>query len=117
MKSRILIVLMFVLMVVVFAALNAASYVRVEEEAENEYAPDRSVENTGGTGTRALFEYLRARGDDVSRWGRPMSALSDPGAPGSLVMVGPLRREVERDEANALLRWVASGGRLVIIDR
>jgi hypothetical protein len=32
-------------------------------------------------------------------------------------MVGPLRREVERAEANAVLRWVASGGRLVIIDR
>ncbi|HEX6184710.1 MAG TPA: DUF4350 domain-containing protein [Pyrinomonadaceae bacterium] len=117
MKSRLLIILLFVLMVVVFAALNAASYVRVEEEAETEYAPDRSVENTGGTGTRALFEYLRQRGDDVSRWGRPMSALSEPDAPESLVMVGPLRREVERDEANALLRWVAAGGRLVIIDR
>jgi hypothetical protein len=117
MKSRLLIVLLFVLMVVVFAALNAASYVRVEEEAETEYAPDRSVENTGGTGTRALFEYLRRRGDDVSRWGRPMDALSSPDAPESLVMVGPPRREVERDEANTVLRWVAAGGRLVIIDR
>jgi hypothetical protein len=117
MKSRLLIILLFVLMVVVFAALNAASYVRVEEEAETEYAPDRSVENTGGTGTRALFEYLRGRGDDVSRWGRPMNALSGPDAPESLVMVGPLRREVESAEANAVLRWVAAGGRLVIIDR
>ena len=117
MKSRILIFLLFVLMVAVFAALNAASYVRVEEEAETEYAPDRSIENTGGTGTRALFEYLQQRGDDVSRWGRPMSALSGPDAPESLVMVGPLRREVERAEANAVLRWVASGGRLVVIDR
>jgi hypothetical protein len=117
MKSRLLIVLLFVLMVAVFAALNAASYVRVEEEAESEYAPDRSVENTGGTGTRALFEYLRQRGDDVSRWGHPMNALSGPEAPASLVMVGPLRREVESAEAGALLRWVASGGRLVVVDR
>jgi hypothetical protein len=117
MKSRLLIILLFVLMVVVFAALNAASYVRVEEQAETEYAPDRSIANTGGTGTRALFEYLRQRGDDVSRWARPMDALSGSDAPESLVMVGPPRPEFERGEANTVLRWVASGGRLVIIDR
>ena len=117
MKSRLLIFLLFLLLVAVFAALNAASYVRVEEEAETEFAPDRSVENTGGTGTRALFEYLRQRGDDVSRWGQPMSALAGPDAPASLVMVGPPRRDVERTEAHTVLRWVAAGGRLVIIDR
>src|SRR5829696_6959488 len=68
MKSRLLILLTFVVMVAALAALNAASYVRVEEEAETEFAPDRSTENAGGTGTRALFEYLRRRGTDVARW-------------------------------------------------
>jgi len=117
MKSRLLIILSLVLMVAVFVALNAASYVRVEEEAETEYAPDRSTENTGGTGTRALFEYLRQRGTDVSRWGRPTNALAGPDAPESLVMVGPPRRELEKGEAAAVVRWVAAGGRLVLIDR
>jgi hypothetical protein len=117
MKSRLLILVSVVLMVALLAALNAASYVRVEEEAETEFAPDRSTENTGGTGTRALFEYLRQRGADVSRWRLPMSALSGPDAPASLVMVGPVRREIEKDEAAAVLRWVAAGGRLVVIDR
>jgi hypothetical protein len=117
MKSRLLILLSFVLMVAVLAALNAASYVRVEEEAETEFAPDRSTENTGGTGTRALFEYLRQSGADVTRWRRPMSALADADAPESLIMVGPLRRELEKGEVVAVLRWVAAGGRLVIIDR
>ena len=117
MKSRLLIFVSFVLLVAVFVALNAASYVRVEEEAETEFAPDRSTQNYGGTGTRALFEYMKQGGYDVSRWGLPMSALDGPEGPASLVMVGPLRREVEKDEADAILRWVGYGGRLVIIDR
>lgn len=117
MKSRLLIVVSFVLLLAVFAALNAASYVRVEDEAETESAPDRSTQNSGGTGTRALFEYLKQSGHEVSRWGLPMSALDNPEGPETLVMVGPLRREVEKNEADALLRWVGYGGRLVIIDR
>ncbi|HEX8499926.1 MAG TPA: DUF4350 domain-containing protein [Pyrinomonadaceae bacterium] len=117
MKSRLLIFLSAVVMVAVLAALNAASYVRVEEEAETEDAPDRSTQNAGGTGTRALFEYLRQRGADVSRWVRPAEELAGPDAPESLVMVGPLRREPEKEEAEAVLRWVSAGGRLVLVDR
>src|SRR5215210_1719355 len=117
MKSRLLIFLSVVLMLVVLVALNAASYVRVEEEAETEFAPDRSTENAGGTGTLALFEYLRQRGAQVSRWKQPMASLSEPGAPETLVMVGPPRLDVETDEAAAVLHWVERGGRLVLIDR
>jgi hypothetical protein len=119
MKGRLLIFLTVVLMVVLLVALNAASYVRVEQEGDTELMPDRSTLNAGGTGTLALFEYLRRRGVDVVRWRQPMSALSDESEsrPASLVMVGSLRHEVERREADAVLRWVASGGRLVVIDR
>ncbi|HEX8284888.1 MAG TPA: DUF4350 domain-containing protein [Pyrinomonadaceae bacterium] len=117
MKSRLLILVSFVVLVAVFATLNAASYVRVEDEAETEFAPDRSTRNSGGTGTRALFEYLQQSGHEVSRWGLPMSALGGPQGPDSLVMVGPLRRGVEKGEADAVLRWVGGGGRLVLIDR
>ncbi|HEX7955776.1 MAG TPA: DUF4350 domain-containing protein, partial [Pyrinomonadaceae bacterium] len=117
MKSRLLILLSVGLMVAVLVALNAASYVRIEEEAETELVPDRSTLNSGGTGMRALFEYLRQRGANVSRWHRPPGALAGPGAPETLVMVGPPRRGVERREAAGLLRWVAAGGRLVLVDR
>ena len=117
MKSRLLIFLSIVLLVAVLAALNAASYVRVEREAETELLPDRSTLNSGGTGTRALFEYLRESGANVSRWGRPMSALSGPEKPESLVIVGPTRHAVERGEAVSIIGWVSAGGRLVLIDR
>jgi hypothetical protein len=41
----------------------------------------------------------------------------DEARPSSFVVVGQTRRHFEREEAQALLRWVAAGGRLVIIDR
>jgi hypothetical protein len=106
-------------MVVVLVALNAASYVRVEQESDTEGAPDRSTLNAGGTGTLALFEYLRQRGLDVVRWNEPMSSLTNEGEGGvaSLVIVGRTRRPFERSETDAILRWVAAGGRLVVVDR
>ncbi|MFL6335154.1 MAG: DUF4350 domain-containing protein [Pyrinomonadaceae bacterium] len=117
MKSRLLIFLSIILLVAVLAALNAASYVRVERERETELLPDRSTLNSGGTGTRALFEYLRESGAEVVRWGHPMSALSGPERPESLVIVGPTRHAVEAREAVAIIGWVSAGGRLVLIDR
>src|SRR3954467_6910441 len=111
MKSRLLIFLSIILLVAVLAALNAASYVRVEREAETELLPDRSTMNSGGTGTRALFEYLRESGTDAVRWGQPMSSLAGPDKPESLVVVGPTRHAIERREVSALLNWVSAGGR------
>src|SRR6059058_3680681 len=119
MKARLLIFLTVVVMVVLLVALNSASYVRVEQESDTELMPDRSTLNAGGTGTLALFEYLQQTGVDVVRWRQPMSALAEESEsrPASLVMVGSLRHGVERREADAVLRWVAGGGRLVLVDR
>jgi hypothetical protein len=117
MKSRLIIFLTVVVVVVVLVALNAASYVRVEEEGETEAAPDRSTFNSGGTGTRALFDYLRQRGVDAVRWKQSMSSLTGEGGPASLVVVGPTRHRMEKREAEAVLRWVSGGGRLVLVDR
>src|SRR5215212_725202 len=110
MKSRLLILLSIVLLVAVLAALNAASYVRVEREVETEMLPDRSTLNSGGTGTRALFEYLREGGADVVRWTRPMNALAGPDKPESLVVVGPTRHAIDAREALAIIGWVSAGG-------
>ncbi|HEX8118287.1 MAG TPA: DUF4350 domain-containing protein, partial [Pyrinomonadaceae bacterium] len=117
MKSRLIIFLSIILLVAVLAALNAASYVRVERERETELLPDRSTLNSGRAGTRALFEYLRDYGADVTRWGHPVSALAGPDRPESLVIVGQTRRAIEAREAAGILSWVSAGGRLVVIDR
>jgi len=119
MKGRLLIFLTVVVVVVVLVALNAASYVRVEEGPETEFAPNRSTLNAGWTGTRALFDYLRGRGVEVVRWTQPMSSLAvaRDDRPASFVVVGDTRSPIEKSEANEILRWVAAGGRLVVIDR
>jgi hypothetical protein len=122
MKGRLAVFLTVVLMVVVLAALNAASYVRVEQSADMEAEPDRSTFNSGGTGARALFEYLQQTGHDVVRWRRPASDLFLQGergevAPATYVVIGKLRQRFTRQDAESLLRWVERGGRLVVIDR
>src|SRR5215210_4324201 len=116
MKGRLAVFLTVLLMVVVLVALNAASYVRVEQAADTEDEPDRSTFNSGGTGTRALFEYLRQTGNDAARWRRPVSELASEGveregAASTFVVVGRLRDEFSHAEAGALLRWVERGGR------
>lgn len=122
MKGRLAIYLTIVLMVVVLVALNAASYVRVEQEADTEAQPDRSTFNSGGTGTHALFEYLQQSGLDVARWRRPVADLPAPSdantsLPLTFVVVGEVRRPFSRSDMATVLRWVARGGRLVVIDR
>ncbi|MET0645012.1 MAG: DUF4350 domain-containing protein [Pyrinomonadaceae bacterium] len=117
MKSRLFIFLSIILLVAVLAALNAASYVRVERERETELMADRSTLNSGGTGTQALFEYLREAGTDAVRWRRPMTALAGADRPESLVIVGPTRRVIEKREAEVIINWVSAGGRLVLVDR
>jgi len=120
MKGRLAIFLTVLVMVVVLVALNAASYVRVEPEQERELAPDRSTLNTGPTGTRAFHDYLKESGLEVSRWGRPLTELGAAAGrtqPSTLVVVGPLRTELDEAETEALAAWVLGGGRLVVIDR
>jgi hypothetical protein len=119
MRGRLLIFLTIAVMLVALVALNAASYVRVERGGDLEFAPDRSTLNYGATGTRALYEYLEQAGHKVERWGQRIESLEEGGAtrPASFVVVGQTRRNFEREEAQALLRWVEAGGRLVIIDR
>src|SRR3712207_6275607 len=109
MKGRLAVFLTVVVMVFVLVALNAASYVRVEQSADTEDEPDRSTFNSGATGTRAFFEYLRQTGRDAARWRMPVAELSSGREAGeaegsTFVVVGALRREFTREEAQALLR-------------
>lgn len=120
MRGRLPIFLFVVVVVVLLTGLNAASYVRVGREPELEVKPDRSTSNAGPTGTRALYEFLEESGHKVMRWREEPGALAaaeEGERPSTFVVVGALRREFTEEERAGLLKWVARGGRLVIIDR
>src|SRR2546423_15106858 len=117
MRERLFIIGSIALLLALLAGLNAASYARVEREPELEAQPDRSTYNAGATGTRALYEYLVEAGRPVVRWREPATMLVASRRPATFVVVGSLRVEYTKEEAEKLRQWVATGGRLVVIDR
>jgi hypothetical protein len=120
MRGRFSIIVFVGVLGVLLVALNAASYVRVEREAELEFRPDRSTLNAGASGTRALYEFLEESGQRVTRWREPPAALgraTGRARPSTFVIVGRARVEFKPEEVRGLLEWVEAGGRLVIIDR
>jgi hypothetical protein len=120
MRGRFSIIIFIGAMIVLLVGLNAASYVRVEQEAELEIAPDRSTLNAGASGTRALYEFLEETGQRVMRWREPPAALaraSNAARPATFVVVGVLRVGFKEEEVKNLMQWVEGGGRLVVIDR
>lgn len=119
MRQRLFIVISLIVVVVVLVALNAASYVKVENTSDSEQSPDRSTFNSGATGTRALYEFLRESNFQVARWREsPSSLLSIKGPkPATLVITGRTIIPITASECEEILGWVKSGGRLVLIDR
>jgi hypothetical protein len=120
MRQRLAIFVTIVLVIGLLVALNATSYVSTEQKVDSEFSPDRSTYNGGATGTRALYDFLSETGRKVIRWRDvPAALLNTSGAarPTTFVVIGETLVPFEEDEAKALLRWVESGGRLVIIDR
>jgi hypothetical protein len=119
MRQRLIIIISLIVVVVVLVLLNAASYVKVEQTADSESAPDRSTFNAGATGTRALYDFLHESGYQVARWRESTaSLLSSRGPkPATIVVIGNTQIPFSRTESRELLRWVETGGRLVIIDR
>jgi hypothetical protein len=120
MRGRFSIIVFVGAMLVLLVALNAASYVRVEREAELEIAPDRSTLNGNASGTRALYEFLEESGQRVMRWRDAPAALArvpEKARPATFVVVGAVRVEFKEEEIKSLMEWVEAGGRLVVIDR
>lgn len=118
MKQKLLMFLVFGVLIAIMIGLNAVSYVQRTSLPDSEDRPNRSSYNPGSTGTLALYSLLAESGHPVSRWQRPPSALtSSADSPATLAIVGTPRREITKDTANELLNWVATGGRLIIIDR
>jgi hypothetical protein len=119
-RQKLFIFFGLILLAILLVGLNAASYVQKEKIPDDETRPNRSTYNTGATGTRAFFDLLAETGRKPIRWQEPPSALSSGDAknkPQTFVVIGATRREFSDEEVEKLLRWVAEGGRLVLIDR
>jgi len=118
-KQKLFIIIAIVLTVAAFVGLNAASYTQQPQKAENEATPNRSTFNPGPTGTQAFYTLLTETGRKAVRWQEPADNLvaRKRDMPATFVIIGPVRRDFTDQEVSGLLRWVSSGGRLVLIDR
>ncbi|HQX54899.1 MAG TPA: DUF4350 domain-containing protein [Pyrinomonadaceae bacterium] len=119
MKQKLFIITVFILAAAILVGLNAASYTQKQQAPESEAAPNRSSYNPGPTGTQAFYTLLTETGRKVIRWQTPADDLvaRKVDAPTTFVIIGPRRRDFADQEVTGLLRWVAEGGRLVMIDR
>jgi hypothetical protein len=119
MRQRLTIILTFVVIIGLLVLLNAVTYVKKDEGHDVEAAPNRSTYHPGPTGTRALHDFLSESGYKVIRWRESAEKLS--GDSGSLVktfvVIGETQTPFTEDEAKALHKWVAAGGRFVLINR
>jgi hypothetical protein len=119
MKQKLLIFFALILLILLLAGLNAATYVQKEKVADTEFGPNRSTYNSGSTGTQAFYSLLSETGRNVTRWETPLDSLRKgmKNEPAVLVMIGPLRRALTDVESANLMEWVAGGGTLILIDR
>ncbi len=119
MRQRLTIILTFVAIIGLLALVSSLSYIKKEKEEDFEIAPNRSTYHSGPTGTRALHDFLNESGYKVIRWREtPQRLSSDSGKlVKTFVVVGQIRVRFTDEESAALTKWVAAGGRYVIIDR
>ncbi|HEX9927413.1 MAG TPA: DUF4350 domain-containing protein [Pyrinomonadaceae bacterium] len=119
MRERIFVLISLVVIIVALIVLNAASYVRIKEDPDSEDRARRTTFNTGATGTRAFYDFLRESGRHTIRWQQKTSALlgTDRNQPATLFIIGKTLRPIEDEEIRNILSWTEAGGRLVIIDR
>ncbi|SRR6266498_1924609 len=119
MRQNIIIALTILIVVTILIVLNAATYISEEKLPDSELAPNRSTYHSGPTGTRAFYDFLSESGQQVMRWRQPPAQLL--GTVGrqvqTFVVVGPTQLRFEDEQAASLLKWVADGGWLVVIDR
>ena len=119
MRQRVTIILTFVVIIGLLVVLNTLTYVKQDKNEDLEINPNRSTYHSGPTGTRALHDFLNESGYKVIRWREaPQKLLSGSGQMvATFVVIGPTPVSFTEDEAVALRRWIARGGRFVLIDR
>lgn len=119
MRQRLTMILTFVVIIGLLVLINALTYVKEEKPHDMEILPNRSTYHSGVTGTRALHDLLSESGYKVIRWREaPERLLRDSGSSiSTFVVVGQTQVPFSQDEAKALHKWIARGGRFVLINR
>lgn len=118
MKQKLFIILALIALIFTLIGLNALSYVQKDQIPDTEDNPNRSTYNSGATGTRAFYELLAETERKVTRWQEnPSVLLNSTNKPDTFVIIGATKRDISDTESEQILRWVADGGKLVIIDR
>jgi len=119
MRQRLTILLTFAVIIGVLILVSTFSYTQKGKEQDYEVAPNRSTYHSGPTGVRALYDFLNESGYKVTRWKEtPQKLLTDAGkSVKTFVVTGDIKVRFTDAETDALLNWIKTGGRLVIIDR
>jgi hypothetical protein len=119
MRRQFGIIFTLVIVIVVLIALSLAGNIEFDRPTENELSPIRSSYNSGPTGTRAFYQLLEESGVPVARWRDDYFSLEDGARNATVIAVGPFAfsQKPSGEETRALQRWVAGGGRLLIISR
>lgn len=119
MRQRLTIILTVVVIIGLLVLLNTITYVQDEPPRDSEFSPKRSTYHSGPTGTRAFHDLLSESGYKVIRWREATEKLAgDSGSSiSTFVVVGQLQVPFTEEEAKSLHKWIAFGGRFVLIDR
>jgi uncharacterized protein DUF4350 len=119
MRQRLPIILTFVVIIGILALVSSIKFVKKEKQQDFEFAPNRSTYHAGPTGVRAVYDFLDESGYKVVRWrDTPQKLLTDSGKLiKTFVVVGQIQTRFTDAESQALTKWVAAGGRYIIIDR
>jgi Domain of unknown function (DUF4350) len=119
MRQRLTIVLTFAVIIGLLAVVSSIRFVKKEKQQDLEIAPNRSTYHSGPTGTRALHDFLHESGYKVMRWrDAPQRLLTASGKlVKTFVVVGQIQTRFTDAEWEALAKWIAAGGRYIIIDR
>jgi hypothetical protein len=112
-------ILTFVVIVGLLLLVSSISYVKKDDSQDLEVAPNRSTYHSGPTGVRALHDFLNESGYRVIRWKEtPQKLLTDSGTlVKTFVVMGDIKVRFTDAEQEALTKWIAGGGHLVLIDR
>ncbi|MGH9829170.1 MAG: DUF4350 domain-containing protein, partial [Blastocatellia bacterium] len=113
-KGIILVVGIFLLLVV----LNLFFVAGNEGANENEFSGNRSSFASTPYGTLAYYRLLENSGFKVTRLTRAFTSLASDGEIGALIYVpNTISEEPDKEEMDALYKWVETGRLLVVIDR